>query len=234
MSKVMRGRKLGEVFDKPLTATLHGGEYTVEITGSYEDSPIKVTSKGDSFQIPFFRFTHYFREEDAQVLIDRMPHFDSMSFEEFRNYFESNEEFAAPIIADIICGSYTRPWYRDGVPVIVHTMARSARCNGRHERLVAMFYDIILDMGYAVKKFTDCGFNVCVYDALRVYEKASDIKDESERIKMIAASGNQMAINVKRYDLEYLIQRANENRSWRRRNKLNGYLELLNNECNGK
>lgn len=65
-------------------------------------------------------------------------------------------------------------------------------------------------------------------------KKLSIKDDEISRIKAITSSGNELAINVKRYDLEYLIKRATENKSWNRRKKLNNLLELLNSECDDK
>lgn len=217
---------------KPLSVSLHNGEYSVCITGADDYSPIIVTAEDKSFSIPFSRFSEYFQLEDPQAIIDRLSYFQEMTYEEFQDYFESNEEQAAPIVAINLCTQPNKPWYRDGIPVIVHTMARTSYCKDRHERIVAMFYDLVCEDGMPVSCIIEEGFNTCVYDALRVYEEAHSIKeDEISRIKLIASSGNELAINVKRYDLEYLIRRATENKSWNRRKKLNGLLELLNSEC---
>ena len=135
----------------------------------------------------------------------------------------------------LLCTEPGKPYYRDGIPVIVHTMARTAYCKNRHERIVAMFYDLVCEDGMPVSFIIEEGFNTCVYDALYVFEEAHSIKDdEISRIKAITSSGNELAINVKRYDLEYLIKRATENKSWNRRKKLNNLLELLNSECDDK
>ena len=220
---------------KPLCVSLHEGQYSVCITGTNEYSPIKVTAEAKSFTIPFSRFTEYFQTDYPQELIDRMEVFEKMSYDEFQDYFESNEEQAAPIVVVNLCTEPGKPYYRDGIPVIVHTMARTAYCKNRHERIVAMFYDLVCEDGMPVSFIIEEGFNTCVYDALYVFEEAHSIKDdEISRIKAITSSGNELAINVKRYDLEYLIKRATENKSWNRRKKLNNLLELLNSECDDK
>ena len=114
----------------------------------------------------------------------------------------------------------------------VHTMARTAYCRNRHERLVAMFYDLVCELGMPVECISGEGFNNQVYEALAVYETAYSAKEEIERIRIIVSSGNELAITVKRYDLEYLIKRAAESKSWNRRKILQGYLDLLNTLCN--
>lgn len=217
---------------KPLMAKLHGGSFTVCITGTEEYSPINVQASDKSFTIPFSRFSNYFMEEDPQVLINGLSAFEKMTYEEFQDYFESHEEQAALIVAANLCTPPFRFDFRDGVPVIVHTMARTAYCRNRHERLVAMFYDLVCELGMPVNCIIAEGFNTCVYEALNVYRTAYSAKDELERIRIIVSSGNDLAITVKRYDLEYLIKRATESKSWNRRKKLQGYLDLLNTLCN--
>jgi len=95
-----------------------------------------------------------------------------------------------------------------------------------------MFYDLVLETGMPVEQVEREGFNDCVLDALRVYEKAHDAGTEQERISVIAASGNELAITIKRYNLECQIRFATEARAWRRRKKLNDLLETLNSKCN--
>ena len=217
---------------KPMMAKLHGGEFTVYITGTEEYSPIKVQASDKSFTIPFSRFRNYFMEDDPEVLIDRMSVFEKMTYEEFQEYFESHEEQAAPIVAVNLCPPHHKFNFRDGATVIVHTMARTAYCRNRHERLVAMFYDLVCELGMPVGCISEEGFNSRVYEALTVYETAYSAKEEIERIRIIVSSGNELAITVKRYDLEYLIKRAAESKSWNRRKILQGYLDLLNTLCN--
>lgn len=229
----MKDKKKSKVEDfKPLTAELHNGSYTVCITGTDEYSPIIVQASDKSFTIPFSRFRDYFMEDDPEVLIDRMSVFEKMTYEEFQDYFESHEEQAAPIVAVNLCPPHHNFNFRDGVPVIVHTMARTAYCRNRHERLVAMFYDLVCELGMPVECISGEGFNNRVYEALAVYETAYSAKEEIERIRIIVSSGNELAITVKRYDLEYLIKRAAESKSWNRRKILQGYLDLLNTLCN--
>ncbi len=215
----------------PMTAKVHGGEYTVSISGTDYYSPITVSSSDKSFTIPFDRFADYFSTKDPVELIDRMQYFEKMSYVEFQDYFESNEEQAAPYAAHYLCTRPTKPWYRDGIPVIVYMMARVGLCKNRHERLVAMFYDLVCENGMPVEAIEQDGFNECVYEALRVYVQAYNAKTEQKRMDVIAESGNALAIAVKRYDLECLVRYAADAKSWRRRKKFNDLLELFNSKC---
>jgi len=226
-----KAKKAVEAF-APMTAKVHGGEFTVTITGTDKYSRIIVSSPDKSFKVPFSRFSEYFETNDPAVIIDRMKYFEKFTFDEFQDYFESNEEQAALIATFYLCTRPTKPWYSEGIPIIVYMMCRTAACRNRHERLVSMFHDLVLETGMPVGQIEREGFNDCVLDALRVYEKAHDADTEQEKISVIAASGNEFAITIKRYNLECQIRFATEAKAWRRRKKLNDLLETLNSKCN--
>lgn len=211
---------------------LNDGKYSIHFAGFEEESKVCVENGDDFFFIPFSRLTHYFRSKDTSDVFNGLKAFEKMTYKEFQNYFESNEDIAAPFVIYFLCECSSRPWWRDGEPVVTQMMARTSYCKNRNERLVAMFYDLVLENGMEVADIEDFGFNFDVIDALSIYEEAFTHENETDRIRTIVEYKNQLAITIKRYDLEYLIKRASESKSWNRRKKLQGYLDLLNTLCN--
>ncbi len=115
----------------PMTAKVHGGEYTVSISGTDYYSPITVSTSDKIFTTPFGRFTNYFSTNDPAELIDRMQGFEKMTYSEFQDYFESNEEQAAPYAAHYLCTRPTKPWYRDGIRKKFNDLLKlfNSKCN---------------------------------------------------------------------------------------------------------
>lgn len=211
---------------------LNDGKYSIHFSGFEQESKVCVENGDDFFFIPFSRLTHYFRSKDTSDVFNGLKVFEKMTYKEFQNYFESDEDIAAPFVIYFLCECSGRPWWRDGEAVVTQMMARTSYCKNRNERLVAMFYDLVLENGLEVADIEDSGFNFDVIDALSIYEEAFTHENETDRIRTIVEYRNQLAITVKRYDFEYLIKRATERKSWNRRKKLQGYLDLLNTLCN--
>lgn len=95
----------------------------------------------------------------------------------------------------------------DGNAVILHPLTVALKGKNPYEIIAGLLHDVVEDTDYTFDDLLEAGISPVVVDALRLLTHDKEV-DYLDYVRHIAASGNKLAISVKRNDLEHNLARG--------------------------
>ena len=101
----------------------------------------------------------------------------------------------------------------EGLPAILHSLRVMLAGDNEDEMIVGVLHDVVEDTDLGFEDLKKAGCSDEYIDALRLLTHNKEVQ-YFDYVERIVLSGNKLAVNVKRHDLEDNLKRGRKYKHW--------------------